>query len=151
MSDKKLDSEWLGSIDIEFDAPTVATTSLVVINVSKMTLNGPKLKASGVMPSGDWAQIQDNGNWKVDARLAFVTDDGEPFYCYYQGVVRMTEELNKRFENGETLTKDDIYIATSPNFWTASEKYAWLNDVICVGRAASFGGGKLTYDLYEIL
>jgi hypothetical protein len=151
MSDKELKSSWLCSIDIEFDAPTVATTSLVVINVSKMNLEGPRLKAKGVMPSGDWAQIQDNGNWKVDARLAFETDDGETIYCYYQGVVRMTEELNERFANGETLTSDDIYIATSPNFWTASEKYAWVNDIIAVGRAASFGGGKLTYDLYEIL
>ena len=151
MSSKELKSKWLCSIDIEIDAPTVATTSLVVINVNKMNLEGPRLKAKGVAPSGDWAQIQDNGNWKVDARLAFETDDGETFYCYYQGVVRMTAELNERFANGDVLTQDDIYIATSPNFWTASEKYAWLNDIIAVGRAASFGGGKLAYDLYEIL
>ena len=28
-------------------------------------------------PGGDWAHVQDNGNWKIDARLAMRTDDGE--------------------------------------------------------------------------
>ena len=94
--------------------------------------------------------MQDNGNWKIDARLAMRTDDGETLYCYYGGVVRMTEELAARSAAGEVLTDNDMYLRSAPNFETSSEKYGWLNDIMAVGKMTKFGGGH-RYQVYEIL
>jgi hypothetical protein len=49
------------------------------------------------------------------------------------------------------LTGEDLYLRSAPNFETSSEKFAWLNDIMAVGKMTKFGGGKLGYDVYEIL
>ena len=100
MSDGGIESKFLMSIDISFEPPVVATPGLVVINVTGGSFEGPQLKGDMIGPGGDWARVQDNGNWKIDARLAMRTDDGETIYCYYGGVVRMTEELAARSAAG---------------------------------------------------
>jgi len=63
----------------------------------------------------------------------------------------MDDDLNKRFEAGEVISGTETYLTSAPNFETSSEKYAWLNDIVCIGRASTFGGGKLVYDIFEIL
>ena len=108
MSEGGIDSRFLMSIDISFEPPVVATPGLVVINVTGGTFEGPQLRGDMIGPGGDWARVQDNGNWKIDARLAMRTDDGETLYCYYGGVVRMTEELAARSAAGEVLTDQDM-------------------------------------------
>ena len=151
MSEPTLESRWLMKLDISIDPPAVTTPTIIIINVTYARAEGPRLKASAIAPSGDWARLQDNGNWKVDARLAFVTDDGEPFFCYYNGVVRMDEGLGERIASGDSVPGSEIYLRAAPNFETASKKYAWLNDILTVGRVTSFGGGKVSYDIFEIL
>ncbi|EAW39497.1 hypothetical protein MGP2080_12125 [marine gamma proteobacterium HTCC2080] len=151
MSESGIDSRFLMSIDISFEPPVVATPGLVVINVTGGSFEGPLLRGEMIGPSGDWARIQDNGNWKIDARLAMRTEEGDTIYCYYGGVVRMTEELAARSAAGEVLTGEDLYLRSAPNFETSSEKFAWLNDIMAVGKMTKFGGGKLGYDVYEIL
>ena len=139
------------NLDISIDPPSVVTPTMIVINVIEARAEGPRIKASAIAPSGDWARIQDNGNWKIDARLAFKTDDDEAFFCYYSGVILMTESLNQRIAAGENIPGSDMYLRAAPNFETASEKYAWLNDILTVGKVKSFGGGKVSYDIFEIL
>ena len=70
MSDGGIESKFLMSIDISFEPPVVATPGLVVINVTGGSFEGPQLKGDMIEPGGDWARVQDNGNWKIDARLA---------------------------------------------------------------------------------
>ena len=151
MSEPVLESRWLMSLNISFEAPAVVTPNRVVINVTDGRAEGPRFNADIIAPSGDWVRLQDDGNWKIDARLAFRTDDGESAFCYYSGVVVMDEKLNERFGAGEVISGTETYLRSTPNFETGSEKYAWLNDVVCIGRASTFGGGKLVYDIFEIL
>ncbi|MEM9422107.1 MAG: DUF3237 domain-containing protein [Pseudomonadota bacterium] len=151
MSEPLLESRWLMKLDMSIAPPSVATPSIVVINVLDGFAEGPNIKARIAGPSGDWARLQDNGNWKIDARLAFVTDDGEPFYCYYNGVIRMENGLSYRIASGETIGRDEIYMRAAPNFETASEKYAWLNNILTVCKVTEFGGGRVAYDVFEIL
>lgn len=151
MSESGVESKFLMSMDISFEPPVVATPGLVVINVTGGSFKGPRLQGDMIGPGGDWIRVQDNGNWKIDARLAMRTDDGEAIYCYYGGVVRMTKELADRSEAGEVLTGDDMYLRSAPNFETSSDKYAWLNDIMAVGKMTQFGAGKLSYEVYEIL
>ena len=151
MSVKDLESRFLMSFEISFEPPVVVTPGVVVINVTGGSFSGPKLRGEVVSPSGEWARLQANGNWKIDARVAVKTDDGESAYVYYHGVVAMTEELAQRSAAGEVLTSEDLYFRTAPNFETDSEKYGWLNDILAIGRMKEFGAGKLSYDIFEIL
>jgi hypothetical protein len=151
MSEAVLKSRWLMKLDIAFEAPAVVTPNRVVINVTSGRAEGPRFNADIIAPSGDWVRLQEDGNWKIDARLAFRTDDGESVFCYYGGVVVMDYDLNARFGAGEEISGTETYLTSAPNFETGSEKYAWLNDVVAIGRASTFGGGRLVYDIYEIL
>lgn len=151
VSKRELANQWMMSLDVSIGPPSVVTPSLVVINVLGARIDGPSLKANAIGPSGDWAKIQENGNWRIDARLAFQTDDNESFFCSYSGVVKMTDSLNARFAAGEVISGDDIYFRVAPVFETASAKYAWLNDILCVARAKEFSAGGLSYDVFEIL
>ena len=151
MSEPVLKSQWLMNLDISFDPPSVATPNRVIINVTSGRAEGPRFGADIIAPSGDWVRLQEDGNWKIDARLAFRTDDGESVFCYYSGVVVMDDDLNKRFGSGEVISGTETYLTSAPNFETSSEKYAWLNDIVCIGRASTFGGGRLVYDIFEIL
>ena len=62
--------------------------------------------------------MQDDGNWKIDARLALRTDDGESVFCYYSGVVVMDDDLNARFGAG--------YVFISQNNFNFNITYDFL-------------------------
>ena len=44
-----------------------------------------------------------------------------------------------------------MYFRSTPYFETTSEKYAWMNDIVCIGRMAAFGGGKASYEVFQVL
>ena len=69
-------------------------------------------------------------------RGALDTDDGEIIYMTYTGVVHGGA-------NG-------LYWRVRPIFQTASEKYDWLNHIVCVGKSKQIPG-KVAYDMFEIL
>ena len=59
-------------------------------------------------------------------------------------VLRSSFNLDLVFESDQEVMCG-IRIANS------AEKYAWLNDIVCIGRASTFGAGKLVYDIFEVL
>ena len=51
------------------------------------------------------------------------------------------------------LGSDDLYFVTTPVFETASARYAWLNDVVAVGKITATRkgeGGFVTYDVLAV-
>ena len=124
---------------------------MIVINVTGGRFEGEGLNGSVVGPSGDWIRLQENGNWKIDARLALKSDDGDTLFCYYGGVVGMTEALEARAAAGEIIPGSDLYLRAAPNFETSSNKYGWLNDILAIGKVTRFGGGNLNYDIFQVL
>ena len=145
-----LETRWLMTLRGRITAPVVVPP-MHVFNVEEASLSSPRIKAKAVNPSGDWVRIQANGNWKLDVRLMFLTDDGEHIYCHYNGVLRMDPGLGERLASGEAIPGSDIYVRSAPFFETASEKYAWLNDILAIGKITSFGGGEVVYELFEVL
>jgi hypothetical protein len=139
------------SLNITIDAPTPVGESLLIINVIEANIESPRINAKVIAPSGDWVRVQANGNWSLDVRLAFMADDGEAIYCQYKGVVRLNPSLIQRMAAGESIPGTDLYLRAAPCFETASKKYGWLNDILAVGKVKNFGGGKVAYDIYEIL
>lgn len=151
MSQPTLETRWLMSLRGSIPQPAVISPNLMVFNVLDASMEGPRIKAKLKNPSGDWVRIQPNGNWKLDVRLLMETDDGVPIYVQYNGVLRMTPGLNERIASGESVPGSEIYFRSAPYFEVPEGKYGWLNDILAVGRIASFGGGNVVYDIFEVL
>ncbi|BFM18060.1 hypothetical protein R50073_42430 [Maricurvus nonylphenolicus] len=135
---------------ISFDAAARINHRLI-FEVSNASFEGPHIRGEVVPPAGDWIQVMPNGTWKLDVRMNAVLDDGSQAYLHYNGIVCMTEELMGRAAAGECLTGDDIYFRSAPYIETNSEKYSWLNDIVCVGKLRTFENGEVVYDIFKLL
>ena len=151
MSEPKLETRWLGTMRGRIPQPAVISPNLMVFNVLEASIDSPRLKATLRGPSGDWVRIQPNGNWKLDVRLLMETDDGVPIYIQYNGVFRAQAGLMERLGTGQEISGEEMYFRSAPYFEAPEGKYAWLNDILVVGRIRSFGGGNVIYDLFEVL
>lgn len=151
MNHPTLETRWLMTLQGTIPQPVVISPSLMIFNVLDATIDSPRLKAKILPPSGDWVQVQDNGNWKLDVRLLMEADDGAPIYAQYNGILRMDPGLGERLASGEEIPGSELYFRSAPYFQTPSAKYGWLNHIVAVGKMRSFGGGNVVYDIFEVL
>jgi len=146
-----LETEFLFLLKGEISTPVQANENLLIFEVGRASIEGPRIRGTVVPPMGDWIRIMPNGNWRLDVRFTILTDDGEHIYCSYTGVLRMDEGLADRIAAGESIDGDEMYFRSTPYFETTSKKYAWMNDIVGVGRMAAFGGGKARYEVFHVL
>lgn len=151
MSDPVLETRWLMTLRGSIPQPVVVSPSLMIFNVLDARIESPRLQATVLSPSGDWVQVQANGDWKLDVRLLMQADDGSPIYTQYSGILRMDPGIGERIAAGEEIPGDQIYFRSAPYFQTPSTKYGWLNSILAVGKMRSFGGGNVVYDIFEVL
>jgi hypothetical protein len=129
-----LESEYLLELALDV-ADQIDTGHTSIAPVTGGTFSGPRLNGT-VHPGGaDWI-TQVSGHSSLDVRITLETDDGEFIYMTYTGVVRPGA-------NG-------LYWRVRPVFQTASEKYDWLNHIVCVGKSKQITG-KVAYDVFTIL
>ena len=111
------------------------------------TFEGEELRGT-VLPSpgGDWLLLRRDGILQLDVRLTLKTDDDHLIYMSYRGMRHgpawVIEQLNK----GEKVDPSQYYFRTTPWFETSSEKYRFLNRIVCVatGRRDPTGPGLST-------
>ncbi|MGB0954717.1 MAG: DUF3237 domain-containing protein [Panacagrimonas sp.] len=151
MSEPTLETRWLATLRGSIPQPEVISPQLMIFNVLDAKFESPRLSATVANPSGDWVRVMPNSNWKLDVRLLLKADDGSPIYTHYNGVLKMTPQLGERIAAGEEVPGEEIYFRSAPYFETPSEKYGWLNDILAIGKIRSFGGGKVVYDVFEVL
>ena len=130
----ELESEFLFELLLDVDAQIDAGHTRIA-PVTGGTFAGSGIKGT-VHPGGaDWI-TQVAGHSSLDVRITLETDDGEFIYMSYTGVVRSGE--------------DGLYWRVRPIFHTASEKYDWLNHIVCIGKSKQVPG-KVAYDIFRIL
>lgn len=109
-----------------------------VATVTSATMTGPKIEAT--MPAGvaggDWVTLLADGTFSLDVRLSLRTNDGADIYLHYVG-------LGKPGEDGKAE------IRSQPRFETGDERYAWLNDLVCIGMGRTDDNG-VTYEVYAV-
>ena len=85
-------------------------------------------------------------------------DDGSVLLWEYRGRLKMNETGGKNMEVGKPITPTDgmDYWISIPLVKTTSEKYAWLNESIFIGKGTFFQPpaegvkGYVTYDIYKV-
>ena len=137
-----LKSEFLFKLVADLEPPQqVGATpdgARIIFNVTGGTIDGPRIKGNILPGGGDWFRVRSDGTGELDVRATIRTDDNVLVYMRYTGVTHTKAEDGSR------------YFRTTPRFETASEKYAWLNDVVAVSVGQT-GDNQVSYDVYEIL
>ncbi|MBI4767881.1 MAG: DUF3237 domain-containing protein [Deltaproteobacteria bacterium] len=133
-------------ISMDFKYPSLR----VILPVIGGTVRGPKVNGE-ILPFGaDWLLIRPDGLFELDVRVTIRTDDGELVYLYYRGVSNASAEIRERIQKGEEVDPSEYYFRTTPIFETGSEKYKWLNQIICVGVGET-EVKRVRYKIYQIL
>lgn len=108
-----------------------------IVAVTGGTFEGPKLKGTVLGPGGDWVTNVSPMLRVLDVRTIFLTDDNQRIYVTYRGVI-------------STPPGQERYWRTTPVFETSSEKYAWLNSIVCVGVPFTVPS-RTSYRVFQIL
>jgi Protein of unknown function (DUF3237) len=124
----------LGSRDTINDAPH---GTRAIVNVTGGRFEGPRLKGTLGVPTGDWVTVRGDGSFKLDARVTLRTDDGALILMTYNGIGIFTEAGSSN--------------RTAPLFETGDPRYVWLNRVQAVGVGERRGGSLVAYDVYALL
>ncbi len=97
------------------------------------SVKGPKINGELLPFGADWLMMRSDGAGEIDARITIKTDDGEFIHTWYRGILNVSPEIMQRALGGEAVDPSEYYFRTTPVFETGSEKYGWLNRIICVG------------------
>mgnify|MGYP002629670381 CR=1 FL=1 len=129
-----LESEYLMELALDVSSQ-LDTGHTRIAPVTGGTFGGPRLRGTVHNGGADWI-TQVAGHSSLDVRITLETDDGALIYMTYKGVIA----------RGDSGT----YWRVTPVFNTASEKYDWLNHIVCVGKNKQIEG-KVAYDIFQIL
>jgi len=111
---------------------------------------GPRLRGTLMPSGGDWVLRDEQGVARLDVRITLATDDGAHIYVQYHGVSRPLDESPPPSEGRRATQYGDRYFMTAPRFETGDERYAWLNDLVCVGEGRSTEDG-VAYRVYAVV
>ncbi|MGP4028150.1 DUF3237 domain-containing protein [Actinomadura sp. 3N407] len=117
------------------------------------TFDGPRLRGDVLPGGGDWALFRPGGSMTLDVRLTLRTHDGALVYMGYGGRWITPPELRAAVADPAGRHRVDpagYYFRTNPLFETGSERYAWLNDIVCVGSGYLVEGG-IAYKISQVL
>ena len=142
------------TLDVAFtsilDVGQTAAGRRRIAPVSGGVFEGERLKGV-VLPGGaDWVINRSDGVMLIDVRLSLLTDDNAAIYLRYTGNLRAAPDAMKRFNRGEALKEDEYKLRMIPVFETGAEKYAWLNDMTCVGIGQRLPTGQPRYAIFEV-
>ena len=122
-----------------------------IVPVTGGSFKGKRVSGT-VMPNAaaDWILVRADGSVLLDVRLTLKTDDDALIYMSYRGIRHSSPEVAKRLARGESVDPTDYYFRTAPVFETGSDKYEWMNNIICVAVGERLAG-EVKYAVFEIL
>ncbi|HET6615869.1 MAG TPA: DUF3237 domain-containing protein [Dehalococcoidia bacterium] len=118
------------------------------IIVTGGTIEGPRLRGTMRPGGGDWLLTSGTHN-ELDVRATIETHDGALIHLWYRGVLKAEPDVMRRVLSGEDVSTREYYFRTTPRFETGDERYAWLNDMVCVAYGW-FGPGKVGYRVFGV-
>ncbi len=149
----ELRTEPLFDIVIDLHPPLNIGGGRVLFGAAGGTFEGPDLRGEVLPTGGDWATFRPGGTMALDVRLTLRTHDDALLHMTYHGRWRIPADLRAELADPATRHLVDparYYFRTTPYFETGSERYAWLNDVVCAGSGYPVEGG-IAYRVAKIL
>lgn len=147
-------TEYIMTLHAPLQAPqTVSSDLQIYTSLPGGWVEGPAIRGELIPPTGDWIRMMPNGTQKLDVRLSIKADDGSIIYVTYTGRIVVPSSVAARFTAGEVLGPDELYFVIAPTFETSSKTYAWLNDIVAVGKMVSSKEGEnghVTYDIFSV-
>src|SRR6185437_12576373 len=121
--------------------------------VKSGTFEGPAMRGE-VLGGSDHLLVLTDGAAIPDVRLALRTNDGALIQMEYKGVLRAPRAVMAKFAEPETLDPKEYYFCVAVFFETADERYAFLNQAVCVGYGYPLrlnGNNGVRYEVFKIL
>ncbi len=133
----------------QHDGPTPYGHRRIVI-IRGGHFEGERLRGVLLPGGGDWVLGRTDGSLALDVRLTLKTDDGASILMTYRGYRQGPPDVLVRLAKGEAVDPSLYYFRINPLFETASERYAWLNNVVAAGIGERLAEGP-RYTVHEIL
>jgi hypothetical protein len=145
--------EFLYEISVSLD-PAIAIGETLhgnrqIILATGGSFEGPRLKGKVLAGGGDWVLVRPDGVGEIDARVTLQTDDGALIYVTYRGYLTKVPELSPRLAAGEQIPPEEYYCMITPYFETSAAQYAWLQQVVAIGRGSLIPGG-VSYRVFAV-
>jgi hypothetical protein len=121
-----------------------------ILPVREGSFEGPNLKGKVLAGGGDWALVRPDGVAELDVRISLQTDDGALIYMTYRGYLTRVADLLPRWAAGEHIPHEEYYFMSTPYFETNAAKYAWLQQVVTIGRGSLIQGGGVSYQVFAV-
>jgi hypothetical protein len=118
--------------------------------MSKATLEGPRINAVSALPGIDWFTPLTNGYGRPHVRLAFRTNDGAIVLLEYRGIVQASKAFLTAVDKDTPTQWDDQYMRMALTFETASPRYQWLVQSLFIARGRLLGSKSIEYEVYRI-
>jgi len=121
-----------------------------IIPITGGVVKGQDVNGKVCAFGADFQIIRPNELIELEAKYAFVTDDGAVIYVENRGIRFGPVELLQKLKRGEPVDPKLIYFRTVPKFETGSEKYRWLMESLFVGSAARHAD-RVVVDVHQVL
>ena len=125
----------------------------ILFGASGGSFDGSRLRGEVLAGGGDWALFRPDQAMTLDVRLTLRTHDGALVHMTYGGRWITPPEL--RADLADPVRRHEVdparyYFRTNPLFETGADRYAWLNDIVCVGSGYLVEGG-IAYKIAEVV
>ncbi len=117
--------------------------------MSRATLNGPRIRATSVMPGIDWFTPYAEG-YRPHVRLPFQTDDGAVILLEYRGIVHATQAFVQAVREDTATDWDDQYMRMALTFDTTSNRYKWITRSLFLARGRLVAAKSIEYEVYRV-
>mgnify|MGYP003336065227 CR=1 FL=1 len=122
-----------------------------IAQVTGGRFEGERLKGTvHAGPGGDWMLLRQDGVLALDVRITLETDDGHLIFMSYRGMRHGPAWVIEALNKGEKVDPSQYYFRSTPYFETASEKYRFLNRIVCVATGRRDPTGPV-YEVFQIL
>src|SRR6185503_13699013 len=122
-----------------------------IATVTGGTFEGEEIKGTVLpTPAGDCLLLRRDGILMLDVRLTLKTNDNQLIYMSYRGMRHGPAWVIEALNKGEKVHPIQYYFRSTPYFETASEKYRFLNRIVCVATGRRDPTGPV-YEVFQIL
>lgn len=126
------------SVEPPIDVGPAPTGHRRIVPISGGTMAGPVLRGK-VLPGGaDFQVLHGPELTELDARYIVETDDGALIHVQNSAIRHGSAGDIARLNRGESVDPTAIYFRCSLRLSTASEEWAWLNQIVAVGTGERF-------------